>query len=392
MAEFIDENNDDAMFQDAAQSMIDANSAPGGEGTNGGMPDAPANPEDVIDPAAAAPAVADPIDSAVAAPAAAPAAEPANIPAIEPINFEGISNGLVKTPEDITRISGEYATMQKELETLREEKKRNPFANEFVEILNQMQVDGKSPDQVKAFIKLQDLGDISKLTPLDAMIEARVLRDGRDADLTRKMLERKYEITEGMDELDRQIAEESMKEDAKADYEYLASQKKELAAPAPAKVPDAAIDTITREQIIAQVAPIKEKVKDQFLSLGEINLNGKVDKDGKPTADAIIFDLPIPNEFREKIPTMLENYFVESGIPVTKETLETAMGIVQYEMFNQYGVKIIQDAVNHSNTILEKKIRAEYVNNNPDKANRPHQPVNAMNLSDAQLEKYATGE
>lgn len=384
-----DEFNEDAMFQDAAQSLIDksGSAATSGAPAEGGMPgaggdDTPAAiPAPVVEtPAVAAP----PVDASLAA-------VPAAVPATPNFDFEGISRGLVRTPEDVTRISDEYRAMQTELADLRTKVAVDPFANEFVKTLDQMQRDGKSPDQVKAFIKLQDLGDISKLSPIDAMIEAKVLRDGRNADIARKQIERKYEITEGMDEIDRQIAEANMADDAKADYEYLLSQKKELATPKPA-TPAEAVAAISEEVIRAEVAPIKQQVKDQFHSLGNINLNGKVDKDGKPTDEAVMFDLPIPKEFKDQIPDLLENYFVNSGTKPTKEGIETAMGILQYEMFNRFGVKIIQDACNQYGTVVEKRIRDEYENKNPKKTNNLHQPVNANLLSDAQLESYVSGE
>lgn len=385
----VDEYNEDAMFQDAAQTLIDQSTPPvvTDPPAPGEMPVAEGDttPPVVIDPPA-------PVDTIVNPTSAQPADVPPIVTPATPINFEEISKGLVKTPEDITRISAEYLNMQTELETLREQVKRDPFANEVIKTLNQMHADGKSADQVKTFMQLQDLGDISKLSPLDAMVQARVLRDGRDADLTKTMLERKYQITEGMDDVDRQIAEETMKDDAKADYEYLTSQKKELAAPKEVVQAQEAATVISQEAIRAQVAPIKEKIKANFSSLGEINLNNKVDKDGKPTADAVLFDLPIPTEFKEKIPALLESYFVDSNIQVTKENLETAMGIIQFEMFNQYGVKLIQDAVSHYGTIIEKRIRAEYQNNNPEKKDRVNQQINAMNLTDDQLDKYVSGE
>lgn len=378
------ENDEDVMFQEAAQSLIDQANDGKNDNPDGGMP--PADPP--IPPVEEPPATP-PADEVIPPPATPEV--PAAAPVIEPINFEGISSGLVKTPEDITRISGEYRAMQEELVTLREQVKRNPFANEWMEALNQMQVDGKSPEQVKTFIQLQELGDISKLPPIEAMVQAKVLRDGLDADLARKMIERKYEIREGMEDLDREIAEGNMKVDAKQDYEYLNTQKKELATPL-AKTPPPAVNVLSQEAIRSQVEPIKEKVKEQFSSLGEVNLNGKVDNDGKPTADAVLFDLPIPNEFREKIPALLEDYFINSNTPVTKENLETAVGILNYELFNQFGVRIIQDAVNHALSVQDKKIRAEYSNNNPQKPERVNQPVNAMDLSDAQLDQYVSGE
>lgn len=388
------EDHEDQMFNDAAQSIIDAGNGPalGGDRleTDGGIPDDQAAPPT---PAASAAAPTDTPD-APPSPAAAAAAPPAATPPVpEQINFEGISNGLIKSPADITRISAEYAANKAELEALREQAKVDPFANEFVKTLNQMQRDGKSAEQVRAFMQLQDLGDISKLSPVDAMIQARVLRDGRDPEVAKAQLERKYGITEGMDEMDRKVAEANMADDAKADYEYLHSQKKELATPAQA-APAPVVQQLSREAIVNQVAPIKEKVKEQFQTLGEVNLNGKLEKDGvTPAKDAILFDLPIPAEFKAKVPEIIENFFVEQGIPVTQENMKTALGVVNYELFNQYGVQIIQAACNQTASVTEKRIRAEYESKGGlPNGKTPAKPINASDLTDESLQSYARGE
>lgn len=387
--------DEDVMFQEAAQSLDGGESGAGNDGGNegnndgGGMPPAGETGTDT-DNANTPPATATaPTDNAATPPATSPATPPAAAPA--PINYEEISGGLIKGVDDITRIATEHRTLLGEIADLREKVARDPFANEFVKTLNQMQVDGKSADQVKAFMQLQELGDISKLPPIEAMIQAKVLRDGRNADLARKQIERKYGITENMDPLDKEIAEADMADDAKADYEYLQSHKKELATPLAPAAPVQAAAALSQEVIRGQVSPIKEKVKEQYNTLGQINLNGKIDDDGKPTADAVLFDLPIPNDFRDKIPALLDDFFVNQGVPVTQENLKTAMGVINYELFNQYGVKLIQDACNAYGSEVEKRIRGEYENKGDFKKKNIAQP-NATNLEDSFLEQYVNGD
>lgn len=381
---------DDMMGEAAADLTIDNQQQQNNEDApaGGGMPEGGGGNEEevVVDPPK--PGAEDntekPAD--VIPPAAAAAAAP------EPINFEGISGGLIKSVDDVTRISTEFIAMQTELTQLREQVKADPFANDFVKTINQMQMDGKSPEQVKAFIHLQDLGDISKLSPMDAMIEAKVLRDGRDADIARKQIEMKYQLSNDMDPEVRKVIEANMMDDAKSDYEFLQSQKKDLATPV-VRTPTDAVQTLSKETILAQVASVKEKVKDQFNTLGEINLNGKVDKDGKPTADAVMFDLPIPNEFKAQIPQLVEDFFVNSGVAVTKENMATALGIVNYELFDKYGVKIIQAACNQYGNVVENRIRDEYEHKGDLKHNTDKNVNNnAETLTDEMLDSYSRGE
>lgn len=383
----------DSMFGDAAQQLLDAGNGPvNGDNLNedGGIPSGQ-------EPAANEPPASDPEPPATPetppATPAAPADAPADVPPVTPeaANYEGISGGLIKSAADITRISSEYVANKAELERLREQAAVDPFANDFVKTLNQMQKDGKSPDQVKAFIELQDLGDISKLSPLDAMIKAKGLRDGRDADIARAQIEKKYGITEGMEEMDRKVAEANMADDAKADYEYLQSMKKELAAPI-VSTPPPVVNQLSREAIISQVAPIKEKVKEQFKSLGEFDLLGKGLKDGKPAEGSILYDLPIPAEFRDKIPGIVESFFVESGLPVNQENLKQALGVVNYELFNQNGMQVIQMACNAAVAETTKRLTEQYENaNGLEKGKMLPKRVNADDLTDADIEDMIRG-
>lgn len=391
------------MFQEAAQSVIDdraagsaANQTPGAEG---GMPDesgegaATTTDTSTTDTAASTEENKEGATTAAAAAATTTTDTSATTTtATEPINFEGISKGVIKSVDDIAGISDELVRSRTELQQLREQVAKSPFANELVKTINQMYADGKTETQIDTLLKLQKLGDISKLPPLQAMIEARVLRDGRAADVTQKMLERKYGITDDMDELDRQIAEETMKDDAKADYEYLAGQKKELATPTKATSDTtAAAQVLSHEAIRQQVEPIKGKIKDAYTSLGEINLNGKVDKDGKPTADAILFNMPVPSEFKEQIPDIVEGFYNELGVVPDKENLEILKGVINHNLYEQYGVKLIQDAVNAFAGPFEKKIRAEYEHKGKLENNRINQSATQLQLEDADLKDYVSG-
>lgn len=391
-------DREELMFQEAAESLTlpGANNQGGnGEGGEGGMSETPTPGASTEDAPPATPPVETP-----PAPETPPAVPPAGAPpAVEapaaapvPVNYEGISNGLIKSVDDITRFANEHSALKTEVENLRKQVAEDPFANDFARTINQMQKDGKSPEQLKAFLKLQDLGEISKLSPIDAMIEAKVLRDGRNADIARKQIEKKYGITENMDPDERLVAEADMADDAKADYEYLTSQKKELATPL-VRVPDPVLQTLSKEAIVSQVAPLKDKIKEQFTTLGEFDLLGKEVKDGVVSPDAIPFAIPIPAEFKESIPGLIEDFFVNAGVPPTQENLKTALEVVNFELFNKFGLKIIQDACNQTANIVAKRIRDEYENKNG-KVRNPGAPPrpNANDLNDDDLQNYARGE
>lgn len=403
MPDNINVQDEEAMMADIGKTLnpADFGVTPGTPvaGAEGGMPAAPVVTEPIPGEPAAAPAAAvSPEEPVVTAPAAttttpAPEAAPAATAAPVTVNYEGISNGLIKSVDDITRISTEYAQLKQQNEQLTQQAAVNPFANDFAKTLNQMYADGKSPEQIKAFIHLQDLGDISKLSPIDAMIQARVLRDGRDADMTRKQIERKYGITEGMNAEDKELIELDIADDAKADYAYLQEHKKELAIPAPAAAPVVNVPAISEDVIRAQVAPIKTKIVEQFNTLGTLNLNAKYEKDGTTAAkDAIQFELAIPKEFKDDLPALVENFFVESKLPVTQENMQTCLKVINHDLFDKYGVRMIQDCVNHALSVQDKAIREEYENVNGLKHPSHKKVIQTAELTDQFLESYARGD
>lgn len=361
----------DAMIVEATRGLPNLGAEGNNEGTEGqaagGTPAADAGTPPAEPPAAAAPPAdlqTPPAGQAQSLPAASAAAvvEPPAAAQPQSINYEGISGGLIKSVDDITRISGEYATQKTELDALRLQVAADPFANDFTKQLNQMFKEGKTKEQISLFYQLTELGDISQMNPLDAMVQAKVLRDGRNSDLARRQIEMKYEITPDIDPAFKEVIEANMKDDAKADYEYLQSQKKELTTPAAAP-PETAQNVINVDQLKTQVGEISPRVQEQFKTLGQVNINGKVDKDGKATADAILFDIPIPAEFNAKLPSILNDFFVTNQLPVTKENMEVALDLVNLELFKNHGAQIIQASVNHALAEHETKIRAEYENN-----------------------------
>lgn len=329
-------------------------------GSDGGMPPAGKTGDDAP-PAPAAPELPAPVEPA--APATPPAAPPAPAAAAapEPVNYEGISNGLIKSVDDITRIATEYNQLKAKTADLEAKIAVNPFANDFAKELNQMYADGKSAEQIKTFIMLQDIGDISKLSPIDAMVKARVFKTGQDPDLVQKSIERKYGITPNMDKEERDLIDLDLDADSRPDKEYLATLKKDLTTPAPT-APVVNTPAIAKEVIEAQLVPVKEKVTKQFTSLGDINLNAKVDKDGKATDEAIVFNLAIPKSFQDKMPALMDDFFLTSGLEVTKENMATFFDVANVELFKNHGVDLIQSCVNHALSIQEAKIRAEYEN------------------------------
>jgi hypothetical protein len=277
-------------------------------------------------------------------------------------DFEGISGGLIKNVDDIGTFAAEHQRLLEENRSLKEKSEVNPFANEYSRTLNQMFADGKSEEQIEAFVSLNKLGEISELSPIEAMVQEKVLKDGRNPEIARKQIEKRFGITEFMSDEERELAQADLEDASKESYKYLQDFKKDLTTPTSQSPNGAVVDAVSADVIKTQIAPIKEKAYESFKSLGEINLNGKVDKDGKPLEDAVLFNMAVPDDFRKLVPDLLEAFHLSNNLAVTDESLKNAMEYVNFELFNQRGVELIQTACIHYGNTVEKRIREEYEN------------------------------
>lgn len=111
------------------------------------------------------------------------------------------SEGLFQSEDDfkssLTKVK-EFDAVKAELDQVKAEKE-NLFANPFIKTLNEMHKNNATPEQIKEFTNLYDLGDMSKLDPKEALVQE-LIRNGTSRTMAERIIERKYSLDLSLDE------------------------------------------------------------------------------------------------------------------------------------------------------------------------------------------------
>lgn len=330
---------------------------------------------------------------------AQPAASPEPTPVVPDYNtiLDEISGGAFKDVESfksaLPKIS-EYDTLKAAKEELEAKVNIKPFANEYVEKLNELIKSGAGEDQIKNFQKISQV-DFDKLSPIDAKV-ANMVKDGYSEAIARKIVEQEYPIEdfeEGSDE--RLILEEKLRISSKADFEALQSYKAEMSKVevdtsaqelAETKRLAELAQTEQHKQLVNQAVP---KIAETFTGLGELNLSGNVKEGEEPMK--LGFDFA--PEFKAEIPQMLTNYFLDGKTEMTNETVAEAYGYIRAEYLNKNIESIAQSIAKHVESVTWEKAVNKYEN----RSGLPQQQEN-VNTDNTQaeyssfLQKVANGK
>lgn len=236
--------------------------------------------------------------------------------------LDEISSGAFKDVEtfkqSLPKIS-EYDRIKQERDDFEAKTKVDPYASDYVRILNELVKKGATPDQLNNFQKINSIGDIDTLSPVDAKVAKLVLIDGYKEDVARKMVAREFPIDDyeaGSD--DRQITEEQLRVASNADKTQLADYKAKTSTIATLN-DDAKLQALAQQQqhqaYVKQTVP---SIASQINGMGEIAF-----KDDKGVEQGKLkFDYPA--EFKARIPAILEEYFMDGQTPINNDTIQQA--------------------------------------------------------------------
>lgn len=257
-----------------------------------------------------------------------PASEQNNPPVSEPQlpdynkYVEEITGGQFKDIEAfkqaLPRLT-EYETLTKERDEFKAKAEVNPYASDYVKILNELVAKGATPDQLNNFQKINSVGDINTLSPIDAKVAKLVLIDGYKESVARKMVDRDYPVGDYEDGTDeKEILEEKLRVDSNSDKSALAQYKVETST---IKNPQEDLQL----QTLAQRAQHENYVKAEVPKIaGQINGMGELAFTIKDAKEPIKMKFDYPNEFKAQIAPKLQEYFMDGQTPITNETVVQA--------------------------------------------------------------------
>lgn len=257
-----------------------------------------------------------------------------------------------------------YQELNKKYTDLELKSKTSPFADPFVEKLNEMKKSGASKDQIKAFVKLNEIGDIASLDVKDRAILKSQLSEGLTEREATRLFNKDYKLDisqyPDLDEAEalERIEDEKirLKRDSKGIDSFLSDYVKEVST---VRNPEQEFSSKWKE--------IEPKVKDIAPVIAESYEGIKMNLNGKKGDDAIEFAFQVPDEFRKEIPNIVEQYHLSEfaqgrPVPMTQEGLQRTKEYISTVLKAQYFDKFMLDAANHAESVTTERMANKYSN------------------------------
>ena len=293
--------------------------------------------------------------------------------------FEAKTGGLVKDEESLN-VFLERAKSFETLQTEKSELEKNQWkpANEYVETLNKLISEGASAEQQKAFIKLNGVGDLSTLDPVEAKVAKMVLIDKYSEDIARKIVANDFPLDEFDEDSDEYlIAKEKLRVSSSNDLEALKEYKKELSVvdnPEKAQAEQNRLSQIAAKE--AYTARLNQEVPKIVGNFPEkFTFNVKVSDEEVP------FNLNIKSDFPKE--EMIRNYFAETGAEINQESVKDAYSYVYAHYVSENLEGILQDQAKQ----LESKFEEVYANKYENRSGLP-KPSGTVDKSSSTATEY----
>lgn len=369
------ENNDpilDALLNDRPLTQETAPvQEPQNQPTNTDPAPAPVAPAEPGNDPAATPAA--PIDQQPAPQNSNWISEAGKIAGIE-FKTEDEVKGFFDKAKGYSDLQSKYDALNQNYESLKAQPE--PFANEHIKKLNEMIQQGRSKDDIAAFEKINSVGELKDLQPLEKVKLALQLRDGltpEEADVRIKSL---YKLDEATFDADI-IAENkiNLKLDAKKDEEFLDSFRVKITENPASKQQE--IQEKQKAEYTEKVIPIAKSIQEKYTAIKGVNLNGKTGE------DAVTLDLPVSEESRNYLADLTTKFASDYNIPLTNE------GIKQLEEYAEsvLWIQNRQSIAIHIASETERRVRAEF--DNPSTIDRgPDNPSDNSALAAKQQEEW----
>lgn len=275
--------------------------------------------------------------------------------------FEEKSGGLVKDEESLTTFLAK-ANGYEELAKQKEELEKNQWkpANSFIETYDALTKEGASKDQLNAFIKLNQYGDLNDLSPIEAKVAKLVLVDGYDEAIARKVIEKDFDLEEheeGSDEY--LILKEKLRVSSKSDLAALETYRKELSV---IDNPDKANAEQNRLNEIAQQELFTKSVKQEAPKIAQYFPN-KFNYELQDGEAKVPYEYNMDKKFMEnELPGLIENYFLETGEERNQDNIKKAFECAHAEYLLDNHANIINDVWKKASSYFAEKYSNKYEN------------------------------
>jgi len=293
--------------------------------------------------------------------------------------LDEMSGGVFKSVDDFKAALpkiGEYDSLATQKAELEAKLQADPFANDYVKKLNDFVKSGASQDQINNFQRVNQIGDPTQLSPIEAKVTKMVMVDGYSEAIARQIVETDFPISEYEDgSTEKLILEEKLRvsaaNDAKELTKFIADATK-VDTTAQQAQETQRLEAIAQEaQYTNHVKTLAPQIAQTITGLGEISL---IEKEGE---ESIKFNVEYPNEFRNTIPEKISNYFLETGSEVNADNITEAQRYIAANYLAENFTTIAKNIANQ----VEAKIWEKAVNKYENRSGLPpaQEPVGVEN-------------
>jgi len=264
-----------------------------------------------------------------------------------------LSGGKFKTQEDLLSAltkAEQFDTVKTEYDTY---KQTNRFANEFEQKRNELILGGASKETLKSFEKLNDLGDLAQLSPVEAKVAKLILVDGYSEKLARNTVEKEFPIDSTYDDDEKELLEEKLAHSANQDRKSLEKFKVDVSSPAS----DAKIQNIvSKEQLTADLKPILADFNTKFSTMMTLNVNGEEgDK-------AVTYPVVVNDEGKAFMNQVVQDFLITNDMPLTQANYDEALKFAKGEWIKANVGTIVEAYGKEKDKYWEKYYTEKYEN------------------------------
>lgn len=293
------------------------------------------------------------------------------------------SNGLVKDEETFKSVLSKVSSYD-EMSQKYSELEKNQFkpANDFISKLNEMTLNGATPDSIYAYMQINQVGDLNTLPPREILVNREMLINGASRDVAEFHVDSSYDTTgieEGSIEYKALMHKQSV--DSRTALQELNGYKSELTQiknPASEQAEQQRLQQISEETnrmaFVNQEAP---KIAAAF--------NGKLSiKNGED----VLFEHSYSDDFKKNIESTFVDFFTKTGLPLTNENLVKFSDYADQKYFNENREAIYKDMRNKIESSVREEFAAKYENRSglPNEQRNPNPVVQQTGITERQAQ------
>lgn len=290
--------------------------------------------------------------------------------------YESAESAAPTTTETTTQeqSSNDYEALQERVRQL-EAELNSVFADPYEKARNDLKKSGANAEKLKAFEFINNLGDLSKLSDEEAIVQRMIFEEERKESVARHLVQKNYsgayqkQMDEDdddyvpFDEVQKELDLDNLRVDANKARQFLQGQLKEMI---PSPESQNLLQAQARQNYQAQLNPVVEQFKSDFAAFKqEVKVT---DKDGNVTAQ---YAYSYPKGFQEIAPIMARDYLADNNIPITPETVAEAREYVDAMFWKTCGPNMLKNAMSKSYAQGQKAAQMAYENPNFERGGTP---------------------